>query len=115
MPKTTKFTISMSTAEFKLVESLRHRTGRTRSQFVRDAIAAQSPAASQSRSVKEEHPEYGAPPASDSLQVTDPAERRRRALAAAGRFHSGTADLSSDHDRYLDEAFAEASPGKKKD
>jgi hypothetical protein len=115
MPKTTKFTISMSAAEFKKVESLRRRTGRTRSQFIRDAVAALSRAASQSRSVMEEHSEYGAPPASDSLQVTDPAERRRRALAAAGRFHSGTADLSSDHDRYLDEAFAEASPGKEKD
>jgi metal-responsive CopG/Arc/MetJ family transcriptional regulator len=77
MLKTIKFTISMSAAEFKHVESMRGRTGRTRSQFIRDAIAALS--------------------------------------AAAGRYHSGTADLSSDHDRYLDEVFAEASPRKGKD
>ena len=114
MPKTVKFTISMSAAEFKHIESLRRRTGRTRSQFIRDAIAALSHVADQPRSVKEEHPEYGAPPAPDALQIVDPAERRRRAIAAAGRFHSGAADLSSGHDRYLDEAFAEVSPGKDK-
>jgi hypothetical protein len=115
MPKTVKFTISVSAAEFKQIESLRRRTGRTRSQFIRDAVAALSLVPDQSRSVKEDHSEYGAPPASDSLQITDPAERRRRAIAAAGRFHSGIADLSSDHDRYLDEAFAVVSLRKDKD
>lgn len=35
----------------------------------------------------------------------DMAERRRRALAAAGRFHSGDSDLSMEHDRYLAEAY----------
>ena len=115
MPKTVKFTISMSAAEFKNIESLRRRTGRTRSQFIRDAVAALSPTAAQPRFVKEEHSKYGAPPAPDSLQITDPADRRRRAIAAAGRFHSGAADLSSEHDRYLDEALAEVSPGKGKD
>ncbi|MBI5650752.1 MAG: CopG family transcriptional regulator [Chloroflexi bacterium] len=30
----------------------------------------------------------------------DRAERKRRALAAAGRFHSGLPDLSTEHDRY---------------
>ena len=47
--------------------------------------------------------------------MTDLAERRRRAIAAAGKFRSGLADLSSDHDRYLEEAFAEVSPGRDKD
>jgi hypothetical protein len=34
-------------------------------------------------------------------------ERKRRALAAAGRFHSGLTDLSTEHDHYLAEAFGE--------
>ena len=34
-------------------------------------------------------------------------ERKRRAIAAAGRFHSGLTDLSTNHDRYLAEAYAE--------
>lgn len=33
------------------------------------------------------------------------AERRARAIAAAGRFRSGLKDLSKGHDRYLAEAF----------
>jgi hypothetical protein len=36
----------------------------------------------------------------------DADERKRRALAAAGRYHSGLTDLSTDHDRYLAEAFS---------
>ena len=35
----------------------------------------------------------------------DPAERRKRAMAIAGRFRSGVADLGRNHDRYLDEAY----------
>lgn len=34
-------------------------------------------------------------------------ERRRRAIAAAGRFRSGLRDLSTEHDRYLNEAYAD--------
>jgi hypothetical protein len=34
-------------------------------------------------------------------------ERKQRAIAAAGRFHSGLADLSVEHDRYLPEAYRE--------
>jgi hypothetical protein len=34
-------------------------------------------------------------------------ERRRRAMAAAGRFHSGASDISAKHDEYLVEAFQE--------
>lgn len=34
-------------------------------------------------------------------------ERKRRALAAVGRFRSGATDLSVNHDRYLSEAFSE--------
>ena len=32
-------------------------------------------------------------------------ERKRRAIAAAGRFHSGQSDLSLAHDHYLTEAY----------
>ncbi len=32
-------------------------------------------------------------------------ELKRRAIAALGRFRSGKSDVSSDHDRYLAEAF----------
>jgi hypothetical protein len=35
----------------------------------------------------------------------DDDEKRRRALAAAGRFHTGNADLAEAHDRYLEQAF----------
>lgn len=33
--------------------------------------------------------------------VSDPEERRKRAVAAAGRFRSGVSDLSSAHDKYF--------------
>ena len=32
-------------------------------------------------------------------------ERRRRALAVAGKFHSKKRDLGTEHDKYLPEAF----------
>jgi hypothetical protein len=35
----------------------------------------------------------------------DREERKRRAVAAAGKFHSGLGDLSVDHDRHLSEAY----------
>jgi len=34
-------------------------------------------------------------------------EKKRRALAAVGRFRSAEGDLSVNHDRYLAEAFSE--------
>jgi hypothetical protein len=39
--------------------------------------------------------------------VVDAEERRKRALDAAGRFRSGLRDLSTEHDKYLEEAFSE--------
>ncbi|MDY7076127.1 MAG: ribbon-helix-helix protein, CopG family [Chloroflexota bacterium] len=35
----------------------------------------------------------------------DVAERRRRAIAAAGRFRSGQANISTEHDRHLAGAY----------
>lgn len=47
----------------------------------------------------------------DCIAVTgdaaDSEERRKAALAAAGKFHSGQRDLSKKHDRYLAEAFGQ--------
>ena len=40
-----------------------------------------------------------------SRPYIDMEERRRRALAAAGCFHSGVSDLSTNHDKYLAEAL----------
>ena len=40
-----------------------------------------------------------------SSREIDTEERRRRAIAAAGRFHSGASDISAKHDEYLVEAF----------
>ena len=37
-------------------------------------------------------------------------ERKRRALAASGRFRSGVSDLSRNHDTYLAQAYGAASP-----
>jgi plasmid stability protein len=37
----------------------------------------------------------------------DREETKRRSIDALGRFHSGTADLGSAHDRHLGEAFEE--------
>jgi len=114
MRKIVKFTISMSAAQFKDIESFRRKTGLTRSQFIRDAVAAWRQGRVPALSVKEDQVKYGTPPAADSADLTDMAERRRRAIAAAGKFRSGTADLSSGHDRYLEEVFTEDLAPKKK-
>jgi hypothetical protein len=39
--------------------------------------------------------------------AVDREEQKQRALAVVGRFHSGHADISIEHDRYLAEAFGE--------
>lgn len=107
MKKTVKFTISMSAADFKELESRRRKTGRTRSQFIRDAVRASKPVARPAPGIEEEGGSYKA---GISLDVTDLKERRRRALAVSGRFRSGLSDLSADHDRYLEDAYSAAAP-----
>lgn len=44
----------------------------------------------------------------DRAAGVDSVERKRRAWAAAGQFHSGREDIAEDHDRYLSEAFGDA-------
>lgn len=37
--------------------------------------------------------------------ILEEGKRRKRAIAAAGRFHSGVSDLSTAHDKYLGGAY----------
>ena len=116
MSHAVKFTVSVPEAVFRALEALRRKTGKSRSQLVRDAIlslgskAGRRPAEETAAGsvVREGSARYGAP-ASSFQEVTDKAERRRRAIAAAGRFRSGTPDLSTDHDKYLGDAYAAVS------
>jgi hypothetical protein len=112
MSTTVKFTISVPTEEFKELEILRRKAGKTRSQFVREAVRAweggepERPTGTPkaAANVKEDSVRYGAPtPALP--EFTDIAELRRRATAAAGRFRSGVADLSTAHNIYLEDGF----------
>ncbi len=47
--------------------------------------------------------EFGGVPRNGEKQVT--AEMRERAARAAGRFHSGSSDISQEHDRYLETTY----------
>jgi glycerol dehydrogenase-like iron-containing ADH family enzyme len=42
-----------------------------------------------------------------STVLVDIEERRKRAIEAAGRFSSGLSNLSTEHDKYLEEAFSD--------
>ena len=101
MAKTIKFSISMPAPEFKALEAGRRKVGRTRSQFVREAVLRTPDERTPGQgalSIKEDRGAYGSPHPTD---LTDMAELRQRALAAAGRFESGVPDISMEHDRYL--------------
>jgi Arc/MetJ-type ribon-helix-helix transcriptional regulator len=102
MSKTIKFAVSMSEEVFKELESLRRKTGWTRSQFIRDAIRSWKAEFSRPSRVREEAKEYKKEVPTD---IIDPEELRRRAIAAAGRFRSGISDLSSNHDKYLEDSY----------
>ena len=110
MGKTIKFAISMSEEDFKELESLRQKTGRSRSQFVRDAIRTWKEEFMQPLGIKDEAGEYKREIPTDLIDLE---ERRRRAIAAAGRFRSDISDISLKHDEHLAEIFAEID--KKKD
>lgn len=115
-----KISISMPAGEYKALEAARRKAGRTRSQFIREALEAKGLAGSDRTKpeksagrpegkagltgVNEERSPYGSPLPSE---IIDRAELRRRAIAAAGRFESGAPDLSTEHDKYLTDADAE--------
>jgi len=109
--KTAKFAVSMSAAEFIELESMRRKTGGTRSQFIRDAIRAWKEELFGPRWVKEDLGEYKKEIPTD---ITDREERRRRAIAAAGRFRSGISDISTNHDKHLASSYAVPSSKKNK-
>jgi hypothetical protein len=107
MSKTAKFAVSMPEKVFKELESLRRKTGWTRSQFIRDALKAWKAENLRVSGIKEETGEYRKDIPSDLI---DQGERCQRALAAAGRFRSGMPDISINHDKYLEEAYSAIKP-----
>jgi metal-responsive CopG/Arc/MetJ family transcriptional regulator len=102
MNKTVKIAISMSEAAFKEIETLRRKSGKNRSQVVREAMRAFITASHRKPAIHEERAAYGAP---EPATLVDPEEKKRRAIAAAGRFRSGVTDLAANHDRYLEESY----------
>jgi predicted DNA-binding protein len=112
MSKIVKFAVSMPEEVFEELESLRRRTGWTRSQFIRDAINAWKTEDLRISGIKEEAGEYRKEIPSDFI---DQDERRQRALAAAGRFRSGKSDISINHDKYLEDAYSEIKPLKEEE
>lgn len=112
MSKTIKFAVSMSAEVYKKLESMRRKEGQTRSRFIRDAVRAYKAEYGWPEAVKEDRGRYEPQP---SIDITDLKERRRRAIAAAGRFRSGLTDLSSSHDKYLEDAFVRVSSKKDED
>lgn len=111
MAKTIKFSISMPAPEFKGLEVARRKAGRTRSQFIRESVLKAHDGQTtgwEAGSVREDRSAYGSPYPAD---MTDMAELRRRAIAAAGKFESGVPDLSVEHDRYLTDPEARSESG----
>jgi predicted DNA-binding protein len=111
MSKTIKIAVSMSEEVFKELESLRRKTGWTRSQFIRDAIRSWKAEFSQPSGVKEKAEEYKKEILTDIVPLE---ELRRRAIAAAGRFRSGISDLSTNHDKHLEESYTVTAPQRDK-
>ena len=109
LSKSVKFSVSMPNAGFNELEAARQKTGRTRSQFIRDAIRAWRLEPDRASGGREDPADYGS---FASTGFTTLQELRRRAAAAAGRFRSGLTDLSSNHDKYLEEAYLETLPEK---
>ncbi|MGH9367031.1 MAG: CopG family transcriptional regulator [Thermoanaerobaculia bacterium] len=75
--------IQLTEAQAKALKEAAARQGRSMAELVRDGVEAFLRA------------EAG--PGREEL--------KRRAIAALGRFRSGKSDISSEHDRYLAEAF----------
>jgi Arc/MetJ-type ribon-helix-helix transcriptional regulator len=111
MGKTVKFAVSMPEEVFKELESLRRKSGWTRSQFIRDAVRAWKAEFLEPSVVKEKAEEYKK---EIQIDIVDLEVLKKRAIAAAGRFRSGISDLSKNHDKYLEESYTEVAPKKGK-
>jgi len=111
--------ISLPEWQYHFLREQASRTGQSMAGFIRKLIEQEAQAVQ--RPV-EEDPIWeivgigqGGPPYDVSERVDeflysvqgeiDADERRRRAIAAAGRFHSGASDISEKHDEYLKETF----------
>lgn len=91
--------VSLPEDEKKWLDAHGRRHGISSAEVVRRAIRElRASKGDKSLAVGEDRAAYGSPlPAG----ITDMADLKRRAIAAAGRFASGAPDLSVSHDRYL--------------
>ena len=113
--------ISIPEWQYRFLREQASRTGQSIAGFIRKLIEQEAQAV---QSPVEEDPIWeivgigqGGPPHDVSERVdeflyglqgeTDVEARRRRAIAAAGRFRSGATDISAKHDEYLAVAFQE--------
>jgi len=99
----------MSEHDFKELESLRQRTGKTRSQFIRDCVHVWKEEFKRPLGIMEDPGVYKKEIPNDLI---DNEERRRRAIAAAGRFRSDISDISVKHDEHLADIYAEIAEKK---
>ncbi len=76
---------------------------------MRDAVRAWKEEFMRPLGVKEGPGEYKREIPTDLI---DPKERRRRAIAAAGRFCSGISDISLKHDEHLEDIYADIAPAE---
>jgi hypothetical protein len=100
MAPTRKLSISMPEAEYRSLETARRQSGKTRSQFIREALEVKRAEAKDvgSGGFFEARQYEGSPL---PPEIRDASELKRRAIAAIGRFDSGVPDLSLEHDKYL--------------
>jgi hypothetical protein len=105
MARMTRTIISLPEEEKKWVDAYGKRHRISSAQVVRLAVRGYRGRKHEGtdadvKAVREERESYGPPRPCD---LTEMAELKRRAAAAAGRFASGVPDLSVAHDQYLAE------------
>ena len=99
MARMTRTIVSLPEDEKKWLDAHGRRHGISSAEVVRRAIRElRASKGDTGLAVGEDRAAYGSPLPGG---VTDMADLKRRAIAAAGRFASGATDLSVGHDRYL--------------
>ena len=73
--------IQLTDEQFKMLKQVSASSGKSMAELIREAV--------------------------DRLGAVAGVDRRARAIAAVGGFHSGSSDVSASHDDELSEAFAE--------